>query len=286
MSEAVDGPSELVPIAAIESDLHPDFDDVLVALKINDPLEKIVALSAFRWRTPVDGSSTEPESVDVPGRPLRPELVAPRELKARGLGTLEGRAALVHSVAHIEFNAINLALDAMYRFRGMPAAYYRDWYRVAVDEGRHFQMLVQRLESMGFGYGDFPAHNGLWEAACKTADSCLARMALVPRVLEARGLDVTPAMMDRLAGAGDAETVAILRIILSEEVAHVLIGTRWFRYCCAQQRLPPDETFLQLVRGYMPGAVRKPFNETARREAGFSVAEQEGLDAIADQPRV
>lgn len=285
MSDVIKGPSEPVPNAAAESERHPDFGDVFVALKISDPLKKIAALATIRWRGVVDESSAEPESVEVPGRPLRPELVAPRELKPRGLGTLEGRAALVHSVAHIEFNAINLALDAMYRFRGMPAAYYCDWHRVAVDEGRHFQMLLRRLESMGFSYGDFPAHNGLWEAACSTADSCLARMALVPRVLEARGLDVTPAMMDRLAGAGDAETIAILRIILSEEVAHVLIGTRWFRYCCAQQRLPPDETFLRLVREYMPSAIRKPFNHAARIEAGFSAYEQAGLDAIADAPR-
>jgi uncharacterized ferritin-like protein (DUF455 family) len=183
----------------------------------------------------------------------------------------------VHAIAHIEFNAINLALDAVYRFRGMPGRYYEDWLSVAADEARHFQLLQDRLAALGRAYGDFPAHNGLWEMAEKTADSCLVRMALVPRVLEARGLDVTPGMIERLTAVGDLETVAVLRVILAEEVRHVAIGTHWFRHCCAQQGLEPSATFLALLESRHSGAVRGPFNLQARYAAGFSADEMERL---------
>ncbi len=256
------------------------------ALMCSDPVEKIARVRALAqgWSADdgVDGSAPPAEAVPVPGRPLRPELVAPRALKSRGLGSAAGRAAMVHAVAHIEFNAINLAVDAVYRFRGMPADYYRDWLSVAVDEARHFELLTARLADLGHAYGDFPAHNGLWEAACKTADSCLQRMALVPRVLEARGLDVTPAMIERLRFVGDDATVEILQVILREEVAHVEAGTRWFRYCCAQQGVEPESTFLDLVRMYSSTFIRRPFNESARVSAGFSELERLGLEQIAD----
>jgi uncharacterized ferritin-like protein (DUF455 family) len=246
-----------------------------------DPQQKRAHVHALQWLAePRSGIAVEP--IPAPGRPERPPLVAPRELKARGLGSAAGRAALVHAVAHIEFNAVNLALDAIYRFRDMPAAYYRDWHGVALDEARHFQLLATRLNQLGYAYGDFPAHNGLWEAACKTADSCLARMALVPRVLEARGLDVTPAMIERLERVGDHATIAILRVILHEEVAHVAIGTRWFRHCCAHAGVDPDQTFLTLVNTHLPGAIRRPFNTEARDIAGFTASEQLGLERIAD----
>ena len=150
-----------------------------------------------------NGGTRTISTIEIPGRPDRPVLVDPGEVPRRRLGSTAGRAALVHAIAHIEFNAINLALDAAYRFRGMPRKYYSDWISVAVDEARHFRMLQSRLRQMGQEYGDSPAHNGLWEMAVKTADSCLVRMALVPRVLEARGLDVTPGMMERLRSAGD-----------------------------------------------------------------------------------
>ena len=188
--------------------------------------------------------------------------------------------ALVHAVAHIEFNAINLALDAVYRFRGMPGEYYADWLSVAADEARHFELLRNRLEDLGARYGDLPAHNGLWEMAEKTADSCLVRMALVPRVLEARGLDVTPGMIERLESAGDSETAAVLRVILREEVRHVAIGTRWFRYCCAQDNLNPAQTFLHLLEARLGASVRGPFNVQARSEAGFSSEEMKALQAM------
>ncbi len=215
--------------------------------------------------------------IAAPGRPDRPRLVPPRQVAARGLGSAEGRAALVHAVAHIEFNAINLACDAVYRFRDLPQAFYADWIAVAADEARHFALLVHRLGEIGMGYGDLDAHDGLWQMALATAHDPLTRMALVPRVLEARGLDVTPGMIERLRSAGDAATVACLETILAEEVAHVAAGTHWFRYLCAQRAFDPDETFLALVAEHSKGAVRGPFNLPARREAGFSDREMQAL---------
>ncbi len=206
-----------------------------------------------------------------PGRPDKPALVPPATVPRRGLGSIEGRAALLHAIAHIEFNAINLALDAVLRFGAqMPAQFSVDWLSVARDEARHFMLLRERLEASGVHYGDLPAHDGLWEAAEKTADDVLARMALVPRVLEARGLDVTPGMIRRLEGVGASEDVACLRVILAEEVRHVAIGTFWFEHLCAQRGLPRVETFHRLLDQLMPG--RKdagPFNHAARSEAGF-----------------
>ena len=215
------------------------------------------------------------------GRPDQPMLVAPRDVPTRGLGTPEGRAALLHAVAHIEFNAINLALDAAWRFRGMPADFYLDWTSVAADEARHFRLLRERLALLGFAYGDFPAHNGLWEMAEKSSGRCLARMALVPRLLEARGLDVTPGMIARFQALGDKASVDILQVILREEVGHVAIGTRWFEWCCAREGVEPGETFLSLLREVARGAIRGPFNVEARRAAGFDDAEMEKLAALA-----
>lgn len=212
-----------------------------------------------------------------PGRPAKPALVEPSQVKRRRLGSEAGRAALVHAVTHIEFNAINLALDAVYRFRDMPRQYYIDWVSVAADEARHYQLLSGRLQSMGYDYGDFPAHNGLWEMAQRTADDCMKRMALVPRVLEARGLDVTPGMIERLQSAGDDETVRVLRIILEEEVRHVEIGSHWFRLCCDQRGLEPEKTFLVLLSEYFGGKLRGPFNIPARMQAGFTQREMDAL---------
>lgn len=253
------------------------------ALMCPDPAAKIAATRALHaaWQASMidRGSESVPVAIPVPGRPERPVLVAPRELSQRGLGTAEGRAALVHAVAHIEFNAINLALDAVYRFRDLPDAYRDDWLQVAVDEAKHFDLLAARLAQLGFAYGDFPAHNGLWDAACRTADDCLTRMALVPRVLEARGLDVTPGMISRLREIGDGDTVAVLEVILTEEVAHVAAGTRWFHYCCARAGIDPETTFIDLLRRY-EAAIRPPFNRAARAEAGFTASEQARLEAL------
>ncbi|WP_440995279.1 ferritin-like domain-containing protein [Arhodomonas sp. SL1] len=221
-----------------------------------------------------------PRPVGPPGRPDRPELVAPSRVPRRRLGSEAGRAALLHAIAHIEFNAINLALDAAYRFRGMPMSYYGDWLRVAEDEARHFRMLGTRLAELGYAYGDFPAHNGLWEMAEKTASDVLVRMALVPRVLEARGLDVTPGMIRRLEQAGDDASVRVLRVILDEEVAHVAIGSRWFAWACARRGLQPARVFPELLRRYMSGRIKGPFNADARHRAGFTEAEMAALRAL------
>lgn len=224
------------------------------------------------------------QAVDLPaqpGRPARPQLIHPAKVPRRKLGSEAGRVALVHAVAHIEFNAINLALDAALRFAGMPLAFYQDWISVARDEARHHQMLSERLGQMGAVYGDCSAHNGLWEMAEKTAHDALLRMALVPRVLEARGLDVTPGMIARLREVGDTATVQNLEIILEEEVRHVAIGSHWFRHLCAQRGLEADSTFAGLMTQYMPGnkGAAGHFNVAARREAGFSEQELFALGA-------
>jgi len=241
------------------------------------------AAAAFaRGELMVDAEAPAPESIRMPGRPARPTLVHPRELPRRGFGSNEGRAAFIHAVAHIEFNAIDLAWDAVYRFRGMPADYYADWVSVANDEARHFSMLRARLREFGHDYGDFDAHNGLWEMAEKTAHDGVARMALVPRVLEARGLDVTPGMIVKLRGLGDDATADILEVILREEVAHVAAGSRWYRWHCERAGVEPRARFRELLYEYATGVLHKPFNTQARLEAGFDIEELESLLAAAD----
>jgi uncharacterized ferritin-like protein (DUF455 family) len=214
------------------------------------------------------------------GRPARPVLVRPGALARRRLGTPEGRAALIHAVAHIEFNAINLACDAVFRFRDLPDDYYRDWTRVAAEEAHHFALLQGRLGELGYAYGDFPAHNGLWDLAQQTAHDAMLRMALVPRVMEARGLDVTPGMMERFAAVGDQRTVAILRIILRDEISHVEAGTRWFRHLCEKGALDPETVYFDILATHLPGGVRCPLHTTARREAGFTESELGRLEAL------
>lgn len=222
-------------------------------------------------------NSKPAEEIPVPGRPNRPKLVAPGKVSRRRLGSPTGPAALVHAIAHIEFNAINLAWDAVYRFREMPREFYDGWVQVADEEAYHFTLLRDRLREMGYEYGDFDAHDSLWEMACKTSHDVLTRMALVPRVLEARGLDVTPGMIERLQKIGDDKTASLLKIILQDEIGHVAIGTRWFRYACEQRELDPDATFLNLVDEYMKGRISGPFYEEARFSAGFTENEMNHL---------
>jgi uncharacterized ferritin-like protein (DUF455 family) len=221
----------------------------------------------------------ELKRIEIPGRPEKPELIPPTQLKQRKLGSELGRATLIHAIAHIEFNAINLALDAVYRFHDMPDEYYADWLKVASEEAYHFSLLSTRLEEMGYHYGDFPAHNGLWEMVLKTDHDVMIRMALVPRVLEARGLDVTPGMMKRLQKAGDDKTVELLKIILQDEIGHVAIGSHWFKHCCNLRGLTPEKTFRELLSEYMGGALRGPFYMEGRLLAGFS---QEEMDDLVD----
>lgn len=255
-------------------------------LDATDPAEKL-RLTHATWRALLAGelradpASPPPVPIGAPGRPARPQLVNARQVPQRGLGSAEGRAALVHAVAHIEFNAINLAWDAVYRYRGKPDAYYRDWASCADDEARHFAMLSERLGELGHAYGDFDAHDGLWAMAEKTAGYDTARMALIPRVLEARGLDVTPGMIERLRHLGDTRTVAILEVILREEVAHVAAGTRWYRHCCERDGVEPVETFFTLLREHMGVGLRGPFNRPARLEAGFVEQELDRLTVLA-----
>jgi uncharacterized ferritin-like protein (DUF455 family) len=262
------------------------FDAAAHCLSCTDVVRKIESTHAFAaafssGAIVVDADAAPPLEIGVPGRPPLPQLVSPRKLAQRGLGSAEGRAALVHAVAHIEFNAINLAWDAVYRFRGMPDDYYRDWVRVADDEARHHALLSTRLAELGHAYGDFDAHDGLWDMAVRTADSCLARMALVPRVLEARGLDVTPGMISRLRAVGDEATAGILETILREEVAHVAAGSRWFAWCCEREGVDAAATFHRLLEQHMRGSLRGPFNVDARLRAGFSAAELARLGEIA-----
>lgn len=250
----------------------------LAALGTCDPNDKLalVATLASANIAP-DPAVPLAEPAGLPGRPPRPLMVAPKDVPQRSLGTKEGRAALLHALAHIEFNAINLALDAVWRFTDMPEAFYLDWHRVAVEEAYHFRLLRDRLAALGYAYGDFPAHNGLWEMAEKTKDDVLARLALVPRTLEARGLDASPPIRAKLAGAGDVESAAILDIILRDEIGHVAIGNRWYRFVCQQRAMDPVQTYATLAQLHGAPRLRGPFNVDARRAAGFEQAE---LDAL------
>ena len=194
--------------------------------------------------------------------------------------TSEGLAAQIHAITHIEFNAINLALDAVWRFPDMPPAFYRDWLRVADEEATHFNLLHSHLNSLGHRYGDFPAHDGLWEMCVKTQYDVTARMALVPRTLEARGLDATPLIQTRLRKVGTPaaqRAVEILDVILRDEIGHVRIGNQWFGWLCAQKELDPLTHYRQLARLHAAPRLRPPFNEAARRAAGFSQAEVDEL---------
>jgi uncharacterized ferritin-like protein (DUF455 family) len=205
----------------------------------------------------------------VCGMPPHLPLVEPRFLKRRRLFSVEGKAALIHAILHIEFNAINIALDAVYRFRGMPMQYYADWLKVAREEAYHFVLLGQHLSAMGYAYGDFPAHQGLWEMVQKTGFDVLARMALVPRLLEARGLDVTPDIARRIKEAGDSRAAEILSIIFQDEITHVEVGNRWYHYLCQERQISPLSTFIRLIKDLAPDYLRGPLAIDARRRAGF-----------------
>lgn len=255
-------------------------------LTIANPMHKAEGTRqlAADWATgklSLDPAATLNTHATIPGRPEKPELIAPRLVKRRSLQTAEGRAALIHALTHIEFNAINLALDAVWRFPDMPTAYYADWLQVAAEEALHFTLLNQHLQSLGFTYGDFPAHDSLWEMAAKTSDDLLARMALIPRTMEARGLDVTPGIRAKLQQAGDSAAAAILDIILRDEIGHVLIGNRWYGWLCEARKMDTVECYAQMAERYSAPALRGPFNLEARREAGFSEVEIGALGSAA-----
>ena len=213
------------------------------------------------------------EPAALPGRPPLPRLVPPKAVPTRSPFTLEGRAALLHAITHIEFNAINLALDAVWRFPGLPARYYLDWLRVAAEEALHFTLMREHLQSLGFDYGAFDSHDGLWLMVQRTAHDATARMALVPRTLEARGLDASPPIQAKLRKAGDLRAVEILDVILRDEVGHVAIGNHWYRWLCARDGVDPVTRYALLAQQYEAPRLRPPFNLEARRAAGFTQSE-------------
>lgn len=258
----------------------------LLALSETDPVQKCTAVEAL-WQQMLDNSSQiDPlpalqAQQNIPGRPVRPLLVPPGQVQRRAMHTPEGRAALIHALAHIEFNAINLALDALWRFTNMPEQYYRDWLQVAKEEAYHFSLLCQHLRTLGYAYGDFDGHNSLWEMVEKTSDDVLARMALVPRTMEARGLDATPPLKQKLMQAGDHAAAAILDIILRDEIGHVAIGNRWFHALCQQRQLDPLQTFERLCQQYKAPKLKPPFNLYARKLAGFTECELAYLNGVS-----
>ena len=215
----------------------------------------------------------------IPGRPILPKFVRATELKQLSLRTPEGRASLIHSIVHIEMNAIDLALDVVARFSGMPDEFYQDWIAIAKEEAFHFTLLRNHLNTYGFEYGDFDAHNSLWDMAERTKGDILARIALVPRTLEARGLDASPQVKKKLVGAGDVKVGEILDVILRDEIGHVAVGNKWYRWLCEQRKLEPIRTYAGLVQKYEPPKLRRPFNLEARRLAGFDEVELQALQA-------
>ena len=252
----------------------------LHTLALTDPVQKVTQTKSLvdlfysgQLSLTLSDNLTIPAQMVIPGRPLKPELVPPLQVKRRSMRTPEGRATLIHALCHIEFNAINLALDAIWRFSGMPKEYYADWLNVAAEEALHFTLLANHLKTMHYAYGDFPGHDTLWEMVAKTQEDVLARMALVPRTMEARGLDAAPSTRNKLAQVGDLEGAAIIDVILSDEIGHVAIGNHWFGYLCQQRGLDPMHCYAELAQRYRAPKLRSPFNLEARRKAGFSEEE-------------
>ena len=250
----------------------------LAVLHLREPDEKLTAMRAL-YHMGQDGllsldsardwQENEILQHECPGRPARPELIPATQTLRRSMNSTEGRAIMVHALAHIEFNAINLALDAMVRFAGLSDDYYWDWWRVAAEEAYHFSLIRRHLRTLGAEYGDFPAHDGLWDMAERTRHSFADRMAMVPRTLEARGLDACPIMQEKFHQAGDEQAARILDIILRDEIGHVALGHRWFIYACEQNQAEPIYTYRHLAEQYRAPRVRPPFNWVARRAAGF-----------------
>lgn len=241
--------------------------------------------TANRWfaRTLSLRSPLDPPLPDRPGRPARPQLIAPRHMKKRSLHTLKGRIALLHALAHIELNAVDLALDIVARFTSerVPHSFFDGWMQVAFEEAKHFNMVRARLRELGADYGDLPAHDGLWQAAHDTRNDLTARLAVVPLILEARGLDVTPALQAKMRETGDIESADVLDVIYNDEKGHVAVGAKWFRFLCARERKDPSATFRALVRANFRGALKAPFNDVARAEAGLTPSFYRSLVSVS-----
>ena len=246
--------------------------EALAVCEIGPKIRLTVAIAADWQAGQLDWHDSTPVAL-VCGRPAKPELLPHKDVPNRNPATPEGRARLLHAIVHIEFSAINLALDHAARFRGLPQAYYADWIGVAAEEAEHFELLRARLQSLGYDYGDFPAHAGLWDMAEKTVDDALVRMALVPRLLEARGLDATPPIQMKLEQVGDHESARVLDIILRDEIGHVGLGDRWYRHLCAERGLEPESTYRDQLTRYQAPWPQGKMNEAARLAAGFSAGE-------------
>jgi uncharacterized ferritin-like protein (DUF455 family) len=257
--------------------LQPLRHAVLRPLLEIDAVQKAKLTLALSLEWPIDPLAIIADPGHIPGRPDKPLLVAHTAVKSKPLNTLEGRAGLVHAVAHIELNAIDLALDVVWRFSGMPANFYTDWVQIAQEEAKHFLLLQAHLVDMGFDYGSFVAHNSLWEMAERTRDDVLARIGLVPRTMEARGLDASPAVKNKLISAGDLAGGHILDIILADEIGHVAAGNRWYRYVCELRGLDPIATYRKLIVQYDAPKLKSPYNLAARRLAGFTEEELRDL---------
>lgn len=241
--------------------------------------------TATRWferrlslRSPLD-----PPLPLRPGRPEKPELVPPRAVEKRSLHTLNGRIALLHSIAHIELNAVDLALDIVARFASepVPHSFFDGWMQVAFEEAKHFRLIRDRLRALGADYGDLPAHDGLWQAAHDTRNDLTARLAVVPLILEARGLDVTPPLQAKMRETGDHASADILDIIYNDEKGHVAVGAKWFRFLCAREKKDPSATFKELVRTNFRGPLKPPFNDVARAEAGLTPSFYRSLVSVS-----
>jgi uncharacterized ferritin-like protein (DUF455 family) len=252
---------------------------VLGPLLAQNAVQKAELALALPLDLPLDCQAVIADPGGIPGRPAQPKLVSHTSLKAKPLNTLEGRALLLHAIAHIELNAIDLALDVVWRFSGMPEDFYRDWVRIAKEEAKHFLLLQGHLVGMGFDYGHFPAHNSLWDMAERTKGDILARIGLVPRTMEARGLDASPGVKNKLISAGDLAAGRIMDIILQEEIGHVAAGNRWYRHVCQERGLDPIATYRELIQQYDAPKLKSPYNLEARRLAGFSEEELENLAA-------
>jgi uncharacterized ferritin-like protein (DUF455 family) len=251
--------------------LQPDID---IKLAVSHRAKALLDQGSLEFH------SHEPaQSISAVQFPVKPVLLPPKQMPSRGLGAREGVIAFFHAIAHVEFMAISLAWDLLYRFRGLPEQFYQDWLIVADEEAQHFELIRQHLITMGVDYGDLPAHSGLWDHAVATADDLLGRLAMVPRCMEARGLDVTPGIIAKFKDKGDTGSMAILQRILADEVGHVERGSYWFKWACAQQNLPPESEYQKLIgQYYLGGKPKGPFNRPMRKIAGFSEKELDWLE--------
>lgn len=241
--------------------------------------------TARRWfaRTLSMRSPLDPVLPARPGRPEKPDLIPPKHMEKRSLHTLKGRIALLHALAHIELNAVDLALDIVARFttERVPHSFFDGWMQVAFEEAKHFRLIRDRLRELGADYGDLPAHDGLWQAAHDTRNDLTARLAVVPLILEARGLDVTPTLQMKMRETGDHASADILDIIYNDEKGHVAVGAKWFRFLCAREKKDPSATFRQLVRSNFRGPLKPPFNDVARAEAGLTPSFYRALVSVS-----